>query len=53
MLGTLRFKLAGVPTVLEFLERYLTQPYFQDYSNGLINLTAISKYLAYLQIHHI
>jgi len=31
LLGTLRFKLASVPTVLEFLERYLSHQYFLAY----------------------
>lgn len=28
ILGTLNFKLTAIPTVLEFLERHLTHPYF-------------------------
>ena len=52
ILRTLRFKMAAIPTVLEFLERYLSLPFFADYPrrDGLIS---VSKYLATLQAHHI
>lgn len=45
ILGTLKFKLAGVPTVLEFLERYLSHQYFKEYPIGTRKL---AKYLACL-----
>ena len=52
ILQTLSFKLSAVPTVLEFLDRYiLTHPYFKAYPLGKIH--TVTKYLAYLQTHHI
>ena len=54
ILGTLCFKLASVPTVLEFLERYLTDQYFVAYPiPGHKALKTMAKYLACLQTHHI
>ena len=52
ILNTLSFKMSAVPTVLEFLDRYiLTHQYFKDYPLGKI--VTVTKYLAYLQTHHI
>ena len=52
ILQTLSFKLSAVPTVLEFLDRYiLTHQYFKAYPLGKIH--TVTKYLAYLQTHHI
>jgi len=55
ILGTLCFKMAAVPTVLEFLQRYLTHAYLAAYPlrGGVQTLTTVSKYLACLQSHHI
>ena len=47
ILHTLNFKMAAVPTVLEFLERYiLTHKYFKAYPLGKI--ITVAKYLAFL-----
>ena len=47
ILMTLSFKMAAVPTVMEFLDRYvLTHKYFKAYPLGKI--IVVAKYLAYL-----
>ena len=38
LLNTLKFKLAAVPTVFEFLERYLTDQYFLGFPGGVDSL---------------
>ena len=53
ILLTLGFKLASLPTILEFLERYLSHDYFKEYPIGADKLVLVSKYLAYLQAHEI
>ena len=52
IISTLKFKLASVPTVLEFLESYLTHDIFKDHKDAKL-LMDVSKYLAYIQTHHI
>ena len=52
IVSTLKFKLASVPTVLEFLESYLTHDIFKDHRDAKL-LMDVCKYLAYLQTHHI
>ena len=47
-MNTLRFKLNAVPTVLEFVERYLSHEYFKNYPIGVKKLTVAAKYLATL-----
>ena len=49
---TLGFRLSSVPTVLEFLESYLTHNYFKEHSEHKL-LIAISKFIATIQTHHI
>ena len=47
ILSTLKFKMASIPSVFEWLERYiLSNKYFQEYPNGKI--LTVAKYLAYL-----
>ena len=53
ILLTLEFKLASLPTILEFLERYLSHDYFKNYPIGAKKLALVSKYLACLQAHEI
>lgn len=48
ILATLGFKMASVPTVLEFLERYLSHDYFMSYPGGVEPLKTVAKYLAFL-----
>ena len=52
ILRVLRFKMAAIPTVLEFAERYISLPYFADYPRK-DDLIMVAKYLATLQAHHI
>ena len=52
IVSTLNFKLASVPTILEFLESYLTHDLFKDHREAK-TLMDVSKYLAYLSTHHI
>ena len=47
IISTLKFKLASVPTVLEFLESYLTHDIFKDHKDAKL-LMDVSKYLAYI-----
>ena len=47
IVSTLKFKLASVPTILEFLESYLTHDIFKDHKEAKL-LKDISKYLAYI-----
>mmetsp|Transcript_33608 Transcript_33608/g.44317 ORF Transcript_33608/g.44317 Transcript_33608/m.44317 type:complete len:95 (-) Transcript_33608:483-767(-) len=56
ILSTLRFRMAAVPTTLEFLERYLTKHGFFDvypYAGGQSMLLKVAKYLALISTHHI
>ena len=54
ILSTLSFKMASVPTVLEFLERYLMDEYWVGHPGGGVDtLRLLSKYLAFLSCHHI
>ena len=52
IVSTLKFRLASVPTILEFLESYVTHELFKDHRESKM-LMDMSKYLAYLQTHHI
>ena len=51
ILNVLRFKLNAVPTVLEFVERYLSHEYFKAYIHGDQKLNLAAKYMACLQAH--
>ena len=47
IVSTLKFKLASVPTILEFLESYLTHDLFKDHREAKL-LMDVSKYMAYI-----